>query len=347
VVLEDQRVILINELVSLDYDQNTLAFEFHGVTFRNPTSTQYFYRLIGLSNEWNSTNNTSVRFHHLNPGKYILELYALNRSGQPSETVSVPFRIRKHFTQTTLFAIGVILVAMIIVATIILYFYNAQRARTKLQREIYLSEQKAMLAQMNPHFIFNALNSIQDFILDSDEKNANAYLVLFSSLIRKVLEASNKNYISLSEEIEMVKLYLQLEKFRFEGKFDYKVHVSNGINPEQIMIPSMILQPYLENAIWHGLVPKNKDGFLELNIEKENSMGTVIKISDNGIGRERARQISRKRIQHTPMGMRNVEERIRLLNQLNRTNMSVSVIDLYGPGEEPAGTRVVLNIPGI
>jgi sensor histidine kinase YesM len=143
----------------------------------------------------------------------------------------------------------------------------------------------------------------------------------------------------------MVELYLQLEMFRFEGKFDYTIQVSKEVNPEQIMIPSMVLQPYLENAIWHGLVPKKKDGLLELTIQKSNSEGTLITISDNGIGREKAGLISRQRKQHTPMGMRNVQERIRLLNQLNRTRMTVSVIDLYGPEKEPAGTKVVLSIP--
>jgi hypothetical protein len=344
-ILEDETEIPLNEPASLNYNQNTMVFDFHGVTFRNPGSTKYFYRLLGLTKQWSSTNNTSVRFHQLDPGKYTLELYALNRSGQQSASISFPFQIRKHFTQTNLFMIGTGLVVLLIAAALILYFYNTQRARSKLQRKIYLSEQKAMLAQMNPHFIFNALNSIQDFILDSDEKNANAYLVLFSSLIRKVLEVSSKNFISLSEELEMVELYLQLEKFRFEGKFDYRVQVSNGINPERIMIPSMVLQPFLENAIWHGLVPKNKDGFLELNIERDNSAGTSISITDNGIGRERAGRISRKRKQHTPMGMRNVEERIRLLNRLNRTHMNVKIIDLFGPREEPAGTKVVFTIP--
>lgn len=345
IVLDDQTVIPVDEPVSLHHYQNNLSFDFHGVTFKNPTSTQYFYRLLGLSKQWSSTNNTSVRFHKLDPGKYTLELYALNRSGQRSETVTLPFRIQKHYTQTNLFVIAVILVVLMITAGIVLYFYNAQRARIKLQRGIYLSEQKAMLAQMNPHFIFNALNSIQDFILDSDEKNANAYLVLFSSLIRKVLEASNKNYISLSEEMEMVELYLQLEKFRFEGKFDYTIQVSKEVNPEHIMIPSMVLQPYLENAIWHGLVPKNREGLLEMSIQKNNSEGTVITIADNGIGREKAGWISQQRKQHTPMGMKNVQERIRLLNKLNRTNMTVRVIDLYGPEKQSAGTKVVLNIP--
>ncbi|MCB0807483.1 MAG: histidine kinase, partial [Bacteroidales bacterium] len=199
-------------------------------------------------------------------------------------------------------------------------------------------------SQMNPHFIFNSLNSIQNFIIDNDQKNANVYLVIFSKLIRKILEATRVNFVSLREEIETIKLYLELEKFRFSTKFEYNIEISPSLNIDHMAIPSMIIQPYLENAIWHGLIPKGGPGKLDLAFDLTDVGNLLVSITDNGIGREKAAEINKKRKFHKSTGMRNVEERLDLLNRLNRTNSRIEIIDLFNNDSTPAGTRVELFI---
>ncbi len=345
VVLDPDEELPASRPARLKYNQNTITLEFHGITFRNPRETVYRYTLEGLSDEWNETKNTSVRFHDLDPGSYTFHIRAIGTTGHASETVSYRFVIGKHFTQTTGFLVLVILSGALAVFFVARYLILTQKRRLELQRKIFLAEQKAMLAQMNPHFIFNSLNSIQNFILENDHVTANQYLVTFSSLIRKVLDASQKNFISLKEELDIVKLYLELEKFRFQGRFDYTLNVGKRINPDQVSIPSMILQPFLENAIWHGLMPKKGGGGLvELDVMRKDEGHLTVTIADNGIGRERSGEINRRRKQHNPTGMRNVEERIRLLNELNNSNLAVHVVDLYDKEGKGCGTRVEIEL---
>jgi len=324
----------------LKHNQNNITFEFNGVCFKNPRSTVYSYMLEGLNENWNETQNTSVRFHGLDPGNYTFFIQARNTTGVLSEMVKFSFVIRKHFTQTDIFVISIISVGLILIFLLVLYIFNSQKKRAGLQRQIYLAEQKAMLSQMNPHFIFNSLNSIQNFILDNDDKNANLYLVIFSSLIRKILEASQKNFISLKEELETIKLYLELEKFRFDKNFIFHIKVDPQINTDNVSIPSMVLQPYLENAIWHGIVPKNGKGILQLILAPAEQGGIIISIIDDGIGRKKALEISKRRKHHKPTGIKNVEERLTLLNALNKTNMKVKIIDLYDENSLACGTKV-------
>lgn len=193
---------------------------------------------------------------------------------------------------------------------------------------------------MNPHFIFNSLNSIQDFILKRDDKNANFYLANFSTLMRRILEISKQNSITLREEIEITQVYLDLEKLRFEELFRYEIKIDKTLNLDEILIPTMLLQTYIENAIWHGLVPKNDRGILELSFKHLAENKLMVSIEDNGIGRVKASEISKKRKHHHSMGMKNTDDRIKLINRLNRTNISIEVIDLYTNNNEAQGTRI-------
>jgi LytS/YehU family sensor histidine kinase len=289
-------------------------------------------------------DNVATALVDLPAGEYIFMIRARNRDGIYSSTISLPIHISKQFTKTTFFYVIIILVALIIIVFGFFVFYVNQQRKAKLQRKVMLAEQKAVLSQMNPHFIFNSLNSIQNFILNKDDKNANTYLVIFSSLIRKILEISQKNFITLQEELDTVKLYLDLEKFRFDGKFDYTINIADGILPANITIPSLILQPFLENAIWHGIIPKNQKGSIQLEIQNGKDNMLMIRIIDDGVGREKAAEINKKRAGHKPRGMKNVSERLHLLNELNNTNMSVSIIDLYDGLSNPCGTKVVFDL---
>ncbi len=331
-------------LENLAYNQNSIEFFYNGIRYKDPESLTFWYKLSGLDDIWYETKNTSVRFPELKPGNYTFILQASDGEGSMSLPVSQSFYIKRHFTQTAFFKFLLIILGGGLILYLFYYIYRSQRNSAQLQRQIFLAEQKAVLSQMNPHFIFNSLNSIQNFIIDNDAKNANIYLVIFSSLIRKILEGSKKNFISLKEEIETIKLYLELEKFRFDQQFEYNINVDGRLNADHLAIPSMILQPYLENAIWHGLVPKKEKGSLEVDVEEIDPGMISISITDNGIGRDKAAEINKRRKHHKATGMKNVEERLNLLNRLNKTKMTVEIIDLYDKSSSPCGTRVEFHL---
>jgi ligand-binding sensor domain-containing protein len=344
VFLDTEQELDPGQVAELNHNENNLTFVYQAITYKNPRRTVYHYKLEGLNQNWNSTLNTSVRFHDLPPGKYTFFLRGTNADGGSSELVQYSFMIRKRFTQTAGFLVSMIALGGLLIFIVVRSILTVQQKRSQLQRQIYLAEQKAMLSQMNPHFIFNSLNSIQNFILENDHANANVYLVIFSSLIRKILEASKKNFISLKDEIDIIKLYLELEKFRFQDRFEYTITIDPGINPGSITLPSMILQPFLENAIWHGIMPKEGKGHLDLKVTRKDKGALKISITDNGIGRKKAEEITRKRKHHKPTGMKNVTERLKLLNELNNTNHSVEIRDLVDEQGTGNGTSVEIYL---
>jgi LytS/YehU family sensor histidine kinase len=196
---------------------------------------------------------------------------------------------------------------------------------------------------MNPHFIFNSLNSIQNFVLKNDVDSANYYLSNFSILMRKVLEYSQYNFITLAEELEMIQLYLKMEKMRFSRKFEVEIKVSTDIDQHMVRIPPMLLQPYLENAILHGLQLIKHKGLLQVLVEDHEDFMSIL-IIDNGIGREKARSI-RERTGHKSKGLANIEKRIQLYNKISEKHLAVNIIDLFDNNGEPAGTRVEIRVP--
>ena len=201
---------------------------------------------------------------------------------------------------------------------------------------------KSLRSQMNPHFIFNALNSVNSFIAQSDERAANKYLTDFSTLMRAVLENSEKDFIPLSREIELLSLYLKLEHARFREKFDYTLEIDEKVNVDAFFIPPMLLQPYIENAVWHGLRYKKDKGHLEVKLLQKDKETLLITITDDGIGRQKSRELKTKnQLLQRSKGMNNVSSRIAILNDMYKDKLSVKVTDLH---ENGAGTQVVLEL---
>ncbi|WP_299603451.1 histidine kinase [uncultured Aquimarina sp.] len=201
---------------------------------------------------------------------------------------------------------------------------------------------KSLRSQMNPHFIFNALNSVNTFIATSDERAANRYLTDFSLLMRAVLENSEEDFIPLEKEIELLELYVQLEHFRFQDKFEYKINVDPEIDIKQYMIPPMLLQPYVENAVWHGLRYKSDKGFLSINFQKTIDGTIEIVIADNGIGREKSKSLKTlNQKKQKSQGMSNIKKRIQILNTMYKDKVDVFISDLTND-EEGTGTQVRL-----
>jgi len=200
---------------------------------------------------------------------------------------------------------------------------------------------KSLRSQMNPHFIFNALNSVNSFIATNDERTANKYLSDFSQLMRSVLENSEKDFIPLEKEIELIKLYTRLEHFRFQDKFDYKIRVDENIKVDNYVIPPMLLQPYIENAVWHGLRYKRDKGHLSINISPRSNNELSITIADNGIGRERSKALkTENQKKQNSTGMSNIQKRVEILNEMYKDKVDVTVEDFQS--SEDKGTRVIV-----
>ena len=200
---------------------------------------------------------------------------------------------------------------------------------------------KSLRSQMNPHFIFNALNSVNSFIASNDERRANRYLTDFSKLMRAVLENSEEDFIPLSKEIELLQLYTKLEHFRFQDKFDYNITVDEAINVDDFLIPPMLLQPYIENAVWHGLRYKEEKGLLQISLKIREDNELQIVIEDNGIGRSKSKALKTTHQKNqNSKGMGNIKKRVAILNEMYADKVDVFIEDIPNDG----GTKVVLTL---
>lgn len=226
-------------------------------------------------------------------------------------------------------------------ALVAFYFiYRNVKARKQANQLLML---KSLRAQMNPHFIFNVLNSINHYISKNDERSANKYLSEFSKLMRKVLQDSQKDLITLEDELEMTEIYLKLEHTRFSDKFDYTINIDDRIDLKEINIPPMMIQPFLENAVWHGLRYKEEKGLINLEVSSLND-GIRIVISDNGIGRSQSKSLKTKNQQsYQSTGLKNIANRLDLVNDIYGKSYDISIDDL-DPNHKDSGTLITIII---
>ncbi len=231
--------------------------------------------------------------------------------------------------------------SLILIALLLLYSAYIQYKGIKQQKNANNQlALKSLRTQMNPHFIFNALNSVNSFIASNDERAANKYLSEFSQLMRAVLENSEEDFISLEKEIKLLELYVKLEHFRFKDKFDYVLNVSEDLRLSEFVIPPMLLQPYIENAVWHGLRYKEDKGLLEINFDQLDSETIKISIIDNGIGRKKSMEFkTENQKKQNSKGMGNIQKRILILNEMYKDKVDVTVENIFENGE---GTKVTL-----
>ncbi len=234
---------------------------------------------------------------------------------------------------------GLIAIILIIAVTSYFIYKNAQASKTANQ----LLALKSLRSQMNPHFIFNALNSVNHFVSQHDERTTNKFLSEFSRLMRLVMENSQEDFISLQKEQEIISLYLKLEHYRFRDKFEYAIDVDPSINPETIDIPPMLVQPHIENAVWHGLRYKETKGLLNLSFRK-NSHKLLVEITDNGIGRKRSIELkTENQKKQNSTGLKNIEQRLNIINRVYHSNYQITIEDL-DPATQ-SGTRVTIHVP--
>lgn len=337
-------------LLSLDYNQNFVQIDFKGINVKSEGRITYKYRLEGLDASWTYSKNTFVQYTTLPPGDYKFIVYVLNSDGQISPNPAVVrFMINAPFWKTWWFNLGLVFTVFLITYFIyrrrIELIKHQEEEKASIQRKISESELKALRAQMNPHFMFNAINSIQNFVLKNDSKSAQKYLTKFARLIRSVLENSKHELVWLNKEVEALELYVELEALRASFCFDYEIVIEDSLNAENLFIPPMIIQPYIENAILHGIIPlSERRGVLNIKFSKT---GTVLKciVDDNGIGRKKAKEIKeRKMLSHQSMGMNVTQDRIDILNKQNNNLVTnVVIIDKEHDGVS-MGTTVEITI---
>lgn len=323
--------------------QNTVQIDFRSISnFKR--HFKYRYRLKSLEEEWNIVKEEFARYPGLSPDTYTFEVQSLGMDGQTSETSSIDIDIDSPFWEKTWFIILSILLIMSA-----LYFSYLKRIkyierRNNIQQQLRSSQLTALRSQMNPHFLFNSLNSIQEFIILNEKKLANEYLSKFSRLMRVYLNHSAKDSVRLEEEIEALQVYLELEKLRFED-----IQITLGIDPqlnqEDIHIPPLFIQPYVENTFKHGLFHKKTDRKLDISFTKTNADTLEIIIQDNGIGRAKARQIKQARFSNNDSFSTSAnEQRLNLLNYNKKNSIKVNILDL-SENNIPAGTKVTIQIP--
>lgn len=233
----------------------------------------------------------------------------------------------------------------IVLVTVLLFIFNRQQ-QINQEKKILTLEQNMLKSQMNPHFIFNSLNSIKLYIINNEKENAVYYLNKFAKLIRKILVASNEKDISLADELETMKLYMNIENIRFSNEIDFKIKIDEKINPENIRVPSLILQPFLENSLWHGLSSKTDDKRIELDIKKESDDYITISITDNGVGRKVSHERKlNKTLQRDSVGIEITRERLFNFSKRFARMYDLKIEDLFDHQNKASGTKVILNIP--
>lgn len=338
-------------MLKLRSDQNYLQIEFAALLFNNSNRSQYAYILEGADDHWTYSGQlNAVSYSALKPGKYTFRVKAANNDGLWGEETILPITIKPPFYASWWFILtGILLAAGLI------YLWNrlrVQQARKEeqlkvsFQQQLAETEMKALRAQMNPHFVFNSLNSIQKYILKNEHFEASQYLTKFSRLMRLILDHSNQNNIALSSEIDLLKLYVEMEALRFDHKFDYDISADNDIHTETMSIPSMLIQPYVENAIWHGLLHKEERGKLNISFSKDSDGNLEVSVDDDGVGRQKAAELKSKQVlKKKSYGMQITEDRMAIINRIEKINARCRVIDKMDADGKPLGTKVLLTIP--
>ena len=334
----------------LPYHDNDLQIEYAGISYQGGAAVRYRYRLLGIDDRWATTDQGILHYPSLPPGKYELQIVAVNPSGAIGSALKLPFSVDQPWWEW----IWVRLLFALAIGGGILYVFQ-RRIKTIRRKEAEKTwtaarmaelEQMALRSRMNPHFIFNSLNSIQLFVMEKDIRGANEYITHFSRLIRQTLDISARAEISIQEEVQYLSTYLELEKRRFEEAFDYNIFVDAGIDRRGQTIPSMILQPYVENAILHGIAHRgDRQGLVTVSIRSDGNY-LICTIEDNGVGRERAARFKRSVPDPYPSrGMEMTARRIDILNRTMKAPIDTVVEDVTGEDGLGDGTRVIIRFP--
>lgn len=338
--------------LEVGYRRNHLTFTYTAIALANGRHVRFQYRLAGFDPDWlPATDARFASYSNLPQGQYTFEVRAADRQGHwgPATavefTITPPFWLRRWFFAACAAALGALL-------WVVLHFRGLRRAREEKTRNLILRsrmlqlEQQALNANMNRHFIFNALNSIQYSINRQDRAAANKYLTSFAKLIRKNLDASQGDTTTLAEELERLELYLVLEQMRFKDKFHYAITVAPGVDAHQVNIPAMMLQPYVENSIWHGILPSDRPGRVDVRVEPVGDGRVRVSILDDGVGVDASLQSKQGRpADHISRGIEITKGRADVLRNLQLADIRIQGPEQLRDGDGRTGTQVIIELP--
>ncbi len=344
----NNRDTVVHNYYQLPSKSNSIIIELGGMPLKNGPF-KYKYRLKGFDSTWIYSGNNKIHYALLPKGHYVFQAQCMDKFGKWSmNTAAITFDILPPFYETTTFWLSAITIILFIGGILVyLYFRRKQQleqSRFEQQKRLIESEMMALRTQMNPHFIFNTLSSIQNFIVEKNSKDAEYYLTVFAKLLRKVLENSKHQQVTIAQEVESLTLYLQLEQVRFNYRFEYCIDIDATLDPKYDAIPPMLIQPVVENALWHGIrhLPKEKKGKITIRFAVEHQFLTCT-ITDNGVGRTKANALKSKS-EHNSLATQNIEHRLKLLSTLHKKQYTFEIIDLHTENI-PSGTQVIIKIP--
>ncbi len=351
----DNEKQVLKDNYTLKEETSNVSVNYSSIGFKTNVSGQFEYRLLGFNENWIATKNgiTNVQYNSLLEGNYTFQVRNITTDKTASKTKQITFIVTKPFWEKWWFYLLLLSLLLILIT----FFYRNQlnkreQEKNKLLKQLEVDKELINLklenlrSQMNPHFVFNALNSIQEYIMSNQKDLAGDYLGKFADLIRTYLEHSTKGKITLEEELNTLNMYLELEKLRFEDTLEYTVNSSNNIDEEAIYIPTMLVQPYAENALKHGLFHKTENRKLTILVSKISNEAIECIIEDNGVGRQRSNEINKKRAaNHQSFALKATSERLNLLNYRKEKKIGVAITDLFDSNNKATGTKVILTIP--
>ena len=339
--------------LKLKHNENFFSIRFSAQSARLGKENRFQYRLKGFEDWVEAEGRHFANYTNVPSGNYVFQLQVANNEGLWNpKFCELRIEILTPWWATWYFRAFIVIVLGSFIYGIYRYRLSQvkqrERLKTAFNKKLANVEMTALRAQMNPHFLFNSLNSIDSYIVKNKSVEASEYLNNFARLMRLILQNSRSNYVSLADELEALELYIQMESLRFKDKFKYKIDISEALDISSIDIPPMLIQPYVENAIWHGLMNKKdrSNSLLSIHIYEEKGILYCL-IEDNGVGRKRAKEIAANKmsVKKRSMGMTITRDRIELINQLYNLNAKVGIKDLVDANGIGCGTRITLEIP--
>lgn len=340
---------LTQKEILLDYNASSLNVEFLALSYRSAGRIKYFYQLKGMDSSFVEGASSFASYKVIPSGKYEFIVFAINKFGVKSNILTIPVIVKQPFWKSWWFILLVIIFSIFLIFAFLLlqqqFYRNRLEERNLLHKHLFNVEQYALQLQLNPHFIFNCLNSIQQYILKNNAEDANRFLAGFSVLIREALNNSTSRFISINREVRFLERYLKLEQLRFNHKFSFNVTVDEKLDPDLNVVPVMLLQPYLENAIKHGVSSKLiQNGKIELKFINRGGVLWCI-VEDNGIGisasrLKRAGDTRRSEVS----AMRILKRRVEILNEIGNYDYMLKITDLSNESDKLSGTRVEIKL---
>ncbi len=331
--------------MQLEPGQNRFTVDFSVLNYDDVDNNRYYYQLDGAMNQWQQNENGHLAFYNLSPGKYTLHVKGGNKYAplQDKEDVVTIF-VKPYWWQTLWFR--VLSVAALVILSVILIRRRIEHIRKQagFRQRLAETEMMALRSQMNPHFIFNSLNSIENFIMQNKKRQASDYLNKFARLIRMILENSREETVTVARDMDALQLYVDLEQLRFNNKFSYETCIDGELLDDDYRVPPLLIQPFVENAIVHGLANSDKPNlFLHVDAKLENEC-IKYTVEDNGVGRKQAAVYNaQNKHKYNSVGMRITKDRINIFNQ-QRSGNEMVIIDLYDEQGNPTGTRAEIKI---